>query len=66
MLNVCMFAVSTTVTLYAAHTQLCSSSRAAKRIVGARGKYKKWGPYYRSCEGDLGACPQENLRFYML
>ena len=66
MLNVCMFAVSTTVTLYTAHTQVCSSARAAERIVGAQGKYKKWGSYYRLCERDLGAHPQQNLRFYML
>ena len=31
---------------------------AAERIVGARGKYKKWGPYYRLCKGGgLGARP---------
>ena len=36
--------------------------RAAERIVGAQGKYKKWGPYYGLCEGDLRARPQEILR----
>ena len=36
--------------------------RAAERIVGALGKYKS-GPMG---EGGLGACHQENLRFYML
>ena len=40
--------------------------RAAEKIVGAQGKYKKWGPYYRLSEGGLGACPHEILRFYML
>ena len=39
--------------------------RAADSIVGAQGKYKKWGPYYRLCEECLGACPQEILRFNM-
>ena len=40
--------------------QVC---RVAERIVEAQGKYEKWGPYYRLCEGGLGACPQEILRF---
>ena len=40
--------------------------RAAERIVGPQGKYKKWGPYYRLCEGGLGGCPWEILGFYML
>ena len=42
------------------------AARVPERIVGAQGNYKKWGPYYRLCEGGLGACPQEMLRFYML
>ena len=40
--------------------------RATERIVGAWGKYKKWGPYYRLCEAGSGARSQEILRFYML
>ena len=39
--------------------------RATNSIVGALGKYKKWGPYYRMCEEYLGAYPQEILRFNM-
>ena len=42
-------------------------SRATERIVGARGKYKKWGLYYRLCEGGSGGMPPGNvLQFYML
>ena len=33
--------------------------RAADRIVGAQGNYKKWGPYHRLCEGGLGAGPKK-------
>ena len=32
--------------------------RAAKRIVGAQGKYKKWGPY---CVRGSGSMPPENF-----
>ena len=39
---------------------------SAERIVGAQGKYKKWGPCCRLCEGGLGVRPQKILRFYML
>ena len=28
--------------------------RTTERIVGAWGKYKKWGPYYRLCEAGSG------------
>ena len=42
---------------------MAALSRAAERIVRAQDKYKKWGSYYRLCEGDLGAWPQEILRF---
>ena len=33
--------------------------RAADRIVGAQGNYKKWGPYHRLCEEGLGAGPKK-------
>ena len=39
---------------------------SAKRIVGAQGNYKKWGPYCRLCEEALGARPWKILRFYTL
>ena len=42
------------------------STQAAKRIVGAQGKYEKWGPCYRLYKGGPGARPQKILRFYML
>ena len=37
--------------------------RAAKRIVGAQGKYKKWDPY---CVRGSGGMPLENFEIYML
>ena len=40
--------------------------RAAERIRGAQGKYKKGGPYYRLWEGVWGHAPKEILRFYVL
>ena len=41
-------------------------SRAAERIGGIQGKYKKWGPSIMDCvKRGLGARPQEILRFYM-
>jgi len=33
--------------------------RAAKRIEGAQGKYKKWGLAYGLCEGSLGHAPRK-------
>ena len=36
-------------------------ARAAERIGGAQGKYKKWAPENGLCEGGLGARPQEIL-----
>ena len=34
-------------------------------LLGAQGNCKKWGPYYRLCEGGLGHAPRKFLRFYM-
>ena len=39
--------------------------RAAKRIVGAQGKYKKWDPFYRLCEGGLGHMPPGNFEILL-
>ena len=38
------------------HTRSTPPTRAAERIVGARGKYKKWGAHSIDCvRGGLGA-----------
>ena len=41
------------------------TTRAAKRIVGAQGKYKKWDPFYRLCEGGLGRTPPGNFEILL-
>ena len=41
------------------------TARAAKRIVGAQGKYKKWDPFYRLCEGGLGHMPPGNFEILL-
>ena len=45
---------------------LFGETRAVERIGEAQGKYKKWGLKNGLCKGSLGACPQENLKFYTL
>ena len=35
------------------------STQAAKRIVGAQGKYEKWGPCYRLYKGVRGHAPRK-------
>ena len=42
------------------------TARAAKRIGGTQGKYKKWDPFIDCVRGVWGTCPQEILRFYLL
>ena len=41
------------------------TTRATKRIVGAQGKYKKWDPFYRLCEGGLGRTPPGNFEILL-
>ena len=51
-------------TFYSTHKQRYTA-RAAKRIVGAQGKYKKWDPFYRLCEGGLGHMPPGNFEILL-
>ena len=37
------------------------AARVPERIVGAQGNYKRWGPYYRLCEGGSGGMPPGNF-----
>ena len=41
------------------------TARAAKRIGGTQGKYKKWDPFYRLCEGGLGHMPPGNFEILL-
>ena len=47
---------ATCYTVACSHTQM-HRVRATARIVGAQGKHRKWGPYYRLCERVWGMPP---------